>query len=106
VPGRATSQIEAIGQRPIRTAPAPQTPYGRSRLEHAFPVERNERGDRRRLDPLVVAPLHSLGTRFVGLDGGAAGAELLCLATRVFELGAGIGVDQLAGFDPLEAVTL
>ncbi len=47
-----------------------------------------------------------LATRFVGLDGGAAGAELLCLATGVFELGAGVGVDELAGLDPLEPVTL
>jgi len=81
-------------------------PTAAADLEHAFPVERNERGDRRRLDPLVVAPLDSLGTRFVGLDGGAAGAELLCLATRIFELGAGVGVDELAGSDPIEAVTL
>jgi hypothetical protein len=42
----------------------------------------------------------------LGLDGGAAGAELLCLAACVFELGAGVGVDELAGFDPFEAVTL
>jgi hypothetical protein len=42
----------------------------------------------------------------VGLDGGAASAELLCLATCVFELGAGVGVDELAGLDPLEPVTL
>ena len=75
-------------------------------LEHAFPVERNERGDRCRLEPLVVAPLHSLGPGFVGLDGGAAGAEPLCLATCVFELGAGVGVDEQAGLDPLEAVPL
>ena len=70
------------------------------------PVERDERGARCRLDPLVVAPLHSLGPRFVGLDGGAAGAELLRLAARVFELGAGVGVDELAGLDPLEPVPL
>jgi hypothetical protein len=44
--------------------------------------------------------------RLVRLDGGAAGAELLRLATRVFELGAGVSVDELAGFDPVEAVTL
>jgi hypothetical protein len=44
--------------------------------------------------------------RLVGLDGGASGAELLCLATCVFELGAGVGVDELTGLDPLEAVTL
>ena len=62
-----------------------------------FPVERDERGDRCRLDPLVVAPLHSLGTRFVGFDGGAAGAELLRLATRVLELGTSVCVDQLTG---------
>jgi hypothetical protein len=43
--------------------------------------------------------------RFVRLNGGAAGPELLCLATRVFELGAGVGVDELASFDPLEPVT-
>ena len=43
---------------------------------------------------------------FVRLDGVAAGAEVLRLATRVFELGARVGIDQLAGLDPLEAVTL
>jgi hypothetical protein len=64
------------------------------------------RGDRRRFDPSVVAPLHSLRPGLVGLDGGAAGAELLRLAARVFELGAGVGVDELAGLDPFEAVTL
>jgi hypothetical protein len=42
----------------------------------------------------------------VGLDGGTAGAERLRLAAGVFELGSGIGVDQLTGLDPLEAVTL
>jgi hypothetical protein len=47
-----------------------------------------------------------LQARLVGLDGGAAGTELLCLAPRVFELGAGVGVDELAGFDPLEPMTL
>jgi len=83
-----------------------ETPLAAADLEHAFPIERDERGDRRRLDPVFVAPLHSLGPRLVGLDGGAAGAELLCLATCVFELGAGVGVDQLAGLDPLEAMTL
>ena len=55
--------------------------------------------------PVVVAPLHSLGPRFVGLDGGAAGAELLRFAAGVFELGTGVGVDELAGLNPLEAVT-
>jgi hypothetical protein len=44
--------------------------------------------------------------RFVRLDGGAAGAELLRLAACVFELGTSVGVDQLTGFDPLEPVTL
>jgi hypothetical protein len=44
--------------------------------------------------------------RFVRPDGRAAGTELLCLAARVFELGAGVGVDELAGFDPLEPMTL
>jgi len=75
-------------------------------LEHALALERNQRGDRRRLDSVVVAPLHSLAHRLVGLDGGATGTELLRLAARVFELRAGVGVDELAGLDPLEAVTL
>jgi hypothetical protein len=44
--------------------------------------------------------------RFVRPNGRAAGSELLCLAARVFELGAGVGVDELAGLDPLEAMTL
>jgi hypothetical protein len=44
--------------------------------------------------------------RFVRLDGGAAGAELLRLAARVLELGAGVGVDEPAGLDLLELVTL
>jgi hypothetical protein len=39
------------------------------------------------------------------LEGGAAGAELLRLAARVFELGTRVGVDELTGLDPLEAVT-
>jgi hypothetical protein len=30
----------------------------------------------------------------------------LRLAARVFELGSGVGVDKLAGLDPLEAMTL
>jgi hypothetical protein len=43
---------------------------------------------------------------FVRLNGRAAGTELLCLAARVFELGAGVGIDELASFDPLEPMTL
>jgi hypothetical protein len=45
-------------------------------------------------------------SRLVGLHGGATGAEPLRLAAGVFELGAGVGVDELAGLDLLEAVTL
>jgi hypothetical protein len=41
---------------------------------------------------------------FVGLECRAAGSELLRLAAGVFELRARVGVDQLAGLDPLEAV--
>jgi hypothetical protein len=48
----------------------------------------------------------SLQRRLVCLDGRAAGAELLRLAPGVLELGAGVGVDELAGLDPLEAVML
>jgi hypothetical protein len=43
---------------------------------------------------------------FVRLDSRAAGAELLRLATSVFELGAGVCVDEQTGFDPLEPVPL
>jgi hypothetical protein len=42
--------------------------------------------------------------RFVGLESRAARAEFLRLAARVFELRACISVDELSGFDPLEAV--
>ena len=62
-------------------------------------------GDRRRLYSVFVAPLHSLRPRLVGLDGGAASAELLRLPARVLELGARVGVDELAGLDPLDAVS-
>jgi hypothetical protein len=51
-----------------------------------------------------------LGSRLsswpVRLDRVAAGAELLRLASGVLELRAGVGIDQLAGLDPLEAVSL
>ncbi len=43
--------------------------------------------------------------RLVGLEGRAACAELLRLAAGVFEFRACVGVDQLAGLDPLEAVS-
>ena len=46
----------------------------------------------------------SLPHRLVRLDGGAAGAELLCLASGVLELRACVCVDELPGLDPLEAV--
>jgi len=41
----------------------------------------------------------------VRLQRGAAGAELDRLRAGVFELGAGVRVDELTGLDPLEAVT-
>ncbi len=41
---------------------------------------------------------------FVRLHGGSAGAELLGLAPGVLEGRAGVGVHQIAGLDPLEAV--
>jgi hypothetical protein len=73
-------------------------------FEHPFALERDERGDRHCLDPVSVAPLHALEPGLVGLDGGAAGAELLRFAARVFELGACVGVDEQAGLDSLEPV--
>jgi hypothetical protein len=56
--------------------------------------------------------IHSSETRnsgscgLVRLNGRAAGAELLCLAARVLELRSRVGVDELPGLDPLEAVPL
>jgi hypothetical protein len=52
------------------------------------------------------APRSVVPQWLVSLDGRAAGAELLRFAARVFKLGAGVGVDELAGLDPLEPVTL
>ena len=75
-------------------------------FEYPLALEWDERGDGGCLDSVLVALLHSLSLRFVGLDGGAAGPKLLRLAAGVLELGAGVGVDELAGLDPLEAMTL
>jgi hypothetical protein len=47
-----------------------------------------------------------LGRRLVRLERGAACTELLCFFPRVFEPRAGVCVDELTGFDPLEAVPL
>jgi hypothetical protein len=46
----------------------------------------------------------TLCLRLVRLEVGAAGAELDRLRAGVFEPGAGVGVNELAGLDPLEAV--
>jgi hypothetical protein len=46
------------------------------------------------------------GVRLERLQRCSAGAELLCLAPRVLELRSCVGVDQLAGLDPLEPVPL
>ena len=43
---------------------------------------------------------------FVGLHGGAPGAELLGLTAGVLERRARVGLDQVTGLDPLEAVAL
>jgi hypothetical protein len=107
---RAAATFAALGSKAYGRC-AGRSERGQSSLaaadfEHALALEWNQRGDRRRLDPVLVAPLHSLAHRLVGLDGGAAGAELLRFPARVFELGASVGIDELAGLDPLEAVTL
>jgi hypothetical protein len=52
------------------------------------------------------AATESLPRRLVCLDGRASGAVLLGFAPGVLELGTGVGVDELTGLDPLEAVTL
>jgi hypothetical protein len=75
-------------------------------VDQALALERDQRGRSRPLEVVRVVPPHSLGPRLVRLDGGAASAEFLRLAARAFELRAGVGVNELAGLDPLEAVTL
>jgi hypothetical protein len=74
-------------------------------VEHALVVERDEAGDRRRLDTVLVAPLHRLCVWLVRLQGRSARAELQRFAPGVLELGARVGVDELSGLDPLEAVS-
>jgi hypothetical protein len=49
-------------------------------------------------------PVSELRARPVGLECRSAGAELLRLAPRILELGAGVGVHELAGLNPLETV--
>jgi hypothetical protein len=46
----------------------------------------------------------SVSSWLVRLNGRAVSTELECLAARVFELGAHVHVDQVAGLDALEAV--
>jgi len=99
------ARIEGIHGRCAGRGERGQSSLAAADFEHALALEWNQRGDRRRLDPVLVAPLHSLAHRLVGLDGGAAGAELLRFPARVFEIGASVGIDELAGLDPLEAVT-
>src|SRR6185437_6857648 len=69
-----------------------------------FALEADETDDGGRLDSGFVAPL-LLALRLIRLDGGAARSVLLCLAARVFEGGAGVGVDELPCLDPLETVS-
>ena len=83
-----------------------QPPLAAADLGRALALERDSGGDRRCFDPFVAAPLLRLRPGLVGLDGGTAGPELLRFAAGVFEFGAGVGVDELAGLDPFEAVTL
>ncbi len=100
------ARVEGVHKRCAVGGERRQSPFAAADFDHALALERDERVDRRRLDSVLVAPLHSLGPWLVGLEGGAARAELLRFAPSVFELGAGVGVDQLTGLDPLEAVAL
>jgi hypothetical protein len=100
------ARIEGVHKRCAVGSERRQSPFAAADFEHALAPERDKRVDRRRLDSVLVAPLHSLGRRLVGLEGGTARAELLRLPPCVFERRAGVGVDELAGLDPLEAVAL
>jgi hypothetical protein len=99
------ARVEGIHKRCAVGGECCQSPFAAADFEHALAPERNERVDRRRLDPVLVAPLHSLERRLVGLEGGTAGTELLRFAPGVLEGGAGVGVDELSGLDALEAVS-
>jgi hypothetical protein len=44
------------------------------------------------------------GSWFKRHDGRSVGAERCCLPTRVLELRAGVGFDQVASLDPFESV--
>jgi hypothetical protein len=91
----ASSPSEGFGREEIR---------GNQRL--LLSIERDGRGDCRRLDLSSSRRSIRSWPRLVCLEGGAAGAEFLRFSTRVFEFGAGVGVDELAGLDPLESVML
>jgi hypothetical protein len=97
--------IEGVDRRGTLGGEGRQPTFAATDIEHAFAVEEGETFDRGRLDSGFVTPFH-LVLRLVGLEGRAARAVLLCLAAGVFEGGAGVGVDELAGLDPLEAMTL
>jgi hypothetical protein len=98
-------RIEGVDRRGMRRGKGREPAFAAADIEHAFAVEADETEDRGRLDSGFVAPLH-LGLWLVGLERGAARTVRLSLAAGVFEDGAGVGIDELAGLDPLEAVTL
>lgn len=97
--------IEGVDRRGTGCGESRQPTFAAADVEHAFAVEADETRDRGRLDSGFVEPFH-LVLRLVCLDGRAARAVLLRLAARVFEGGAGVRIDELAGLDPLEAMTL
>jgi hypothetical protein len=135
VHGEAHAFPLLLGQRPLRFADgfglrvesedkacprcrqSRQSAFAATDVEYPAAVERGQPQDCRRLHAKRVpdlCPSRPLGgpspcgasLRLVGLCDGSARAEFLRLLARVLEHRAGVGVDELAGLDSLEAVTL
>jgi len=98
------ARVERVKGRGVRGRERGEEALSAADVEDTFALEWNDVRDRGSFDPGFVASLHRLRLRLVRLEGGAAGAELGRLCACVFELGAGVGVDELSGFDLLEAV--
>jgi hypothetical protein len=98
------ARIEGVHRRRARGREHRETAFSAADVEDTHAVETDEVGDRCRLHPSFVASLHRLRLRLERLRRRAARAELERLGARVFELRAGVGVDELPDLDPLEAM--
>ena len=83
-----------------------QPPLPTADVHDSLALKMNKRADCLSFSSFFVSPVHRYGAGLYALTVDAAGAELLRLAPGVLELRAGVGVDELPGLDPLEAVML